>query len=187
MTMDENHEEVKIPVTREELHAETVPVVTGGIRVTKSVQTHDEIVEQELRKSHANVKRIKTDRIVDGPQSPHREGNTLIVPVVSQVLRIEKQWVVTEEIHITEIEEREAVRQRVPVNREEARVERLDSTGNRVSPVPVDVPEENCRDTRAAEPTRPASLVARADQSDATLRKPLSRPRSILKNRPRSK
>jgi stress response protein YsnF len=134
--MDEKNQEAVIPVIREEVHAEAVPVMTGGVRVTKSVESHDEIVEQELRKSHVDVKRVMTNRVVDGPQSPRRVGDTLIIPVVSEVLKIEKQWVVTEEIHVTERQEQETVQNKVTLNREQASVERIDSSGNTVSTVP---------------------------------------------------
>ena len=131
--MDDKDEGLRVPIIQEEVHADAVPVATGGVRVTKRVDTHNEIVEQELRKSHVDVKRVKTNRVVDGPQPMRREGNTLIVPVVSEVLRIEKQWVVTEEIHLVQREEQETVRETVPVNQESAHIERLDSEGNVVA------------------------------------------------------
>jgi stress response protein YsnF len=108
---DEENEEYVVPVVQEEVHADAVPVQTGGVRVTKHVEGHDEILEQELRRGRVEVKRVKTDRVVDGPQQVERVGNTLVIPVVSEVLRVEKQWVVTEEIHITQIEETETVQQ----------------------------------------------------------------------------
>lgn len=127
--MDEQEQSSVIPIIREEAHVDTVPVSTGGVRVTKRSESHDEIIEQELRKSHIDVKRVKTERVVDGPQPARRVGNTLIVPVVSEVLRVQKQWVVTEEIHLTETESQETVQNRVTLNREEAEIERIDSTG----------------------------------------------------------
>jgi stress response protein YsnF len=100
---DELNDQYVVPVINEEVHADAIPVQTGGVRVTKHVEGHDEIVEQELRRGRVEIKRVKTDRVVDGPQQVQRVGNTLVIPVVSEVLRIEKQWVVTEEIHITQV------------------------------------------------------------------------------------
>src|SRR5690242_9329563 len=109
--MDSGEDDVVVPVVSEQVHADAVPVQTGGVRVTKQVHGHDEIVEQELRKGRVEIKRVKTERVVDGPQPVQRVGNTVIVPVVSEVLRVEKQWVVTEEIHLTQLEELETVQQ----------------------------------------------------------------------------
>jgi uncharacterized protein (TIGR02271 family) len=180
--MDGRDNDVVVPVVNEEFRADAIPVQTGGVRVIKHVEGHDEILEQELRRGRVEVKRVKTDRPVDGPQPVQRVGNTLVVPIVSEVLHVEKRWVVTEEIHLTQIEERETVQQTVTVNREEAEVERLDEKGMVVSSsnsqteretMPVsDTPDSLPSDTRAA--------------SDASTpkRKVLSRSGSMLKNSP---
>ncbi len=174
--MDDNDKDVVIPVVSEELHADAVPVVTGGVRVTKRVESHDEIVQQELRKSHVEVKRVKMNRVVDGPQPVQRVGNTLIVPVVSEVLRIQKEWVVTEEIHITESQEKETVQETVTLGRENAQIERLDSAGNVTSP--VNEPKEDSRPPVAAN-----GILERRLTSKATTKRTLGGTRSLLKNR----
>jgi stress response protein YsnF len=173
---DSEKQDIVVPVVREELHADAVPVITGGVRVTKRVHTHDEVLQQELRRSHVDVKRVTTNRVVDGPQPIQRNGNLLIIPVVSEVLRVEKQWVVTEEIHITQTEERETVEQTVPVSYEEASVERMDESGSPVSSVePVAEPAP------ALSRSAPASLVERARATAASA--PVRKVRSILKDK----
>jgi uncharacterized protein DUF2382 len=84
--------------------------------VAKQVESHDEVVEQELRKSSVDVDRVQMDRVVDSPQQVRREGNTIIVPVVSQVLKEQKQSVVTEEIHIMERRQQQTGRTTVTLN-----------------------------------------------------------------------
>ena len=180
--MDQQDNDVVVPVVSEDLHADAVPVQTGGVRVTKHVEGHDEILEQELRKNRVEVKRIKTERVVDGPQPIQRQGNKLIIPVVSEVLHVEKRWVVTEEIHLTQVEERESVQQKVRVNREEAEVERLDETGKVVSAANPEVERHEELGSAGSE-----SLVARKGTAVSTdsrrpQRKVLSRSRSILKD-----
>lgn len=156
MPEDPDNTDVVVPVIQEQLHADAVPVVTGGVRVTKQVHTQDEVLEQQLRTSHADIKRVKTDRVVDGPQSSRREGNTLIIPIVSEVLRVYKEWVVTEEIYITEREQIETVQQTVPVSHEEAQIERLDKAGNAIPAGDIPVESERAQRRTAA------SLVNRA-------------------------
>jgi uncharacterized protein (TIGR02271 family) len=182
--MDPQNNDVGVPVISEELHADAVPVQTGGVRITKHVEGHDEVLEQELRKGRVDVKRVKMDRVVDGPQPVQRVGNTLVVPVVSEVLHVEKRWVVTEEIHLTQVEERDTVQQTVTVNREEAEVERLDETGQVVSTVDPEIEGEKAPARSASE-----SLVGRSDTRAAAdvsspKRKVLSDSRSMMKNRP---
>ena len=155
--MEQKKQDVVVPVLAEDLDVDAVPVKTGGVRVIKHREGHDQIVEQELRKGHVQVKRVKTDRIVDGPQPVRHAGNTVIVPVVSEVLRVEKQWVVTEEIHITQVEQRETVQQKVRVNEEHAEVERLDEDGNAIATI------EATSETEA--PSAPLATKSIVDQS----------------------
>lgn len=169
---DTNPNDVVVPVVQEEVHADAVPVVTGGVRITKHVETHNELIEQQLRTSRAEVKRVKMERVVDGPQPARREGNVLIIPVVSEVSHVQKQWVVTEEIHITQREDTETVRQTVPVNYERAEVERLDDSGN----------VESVEQTPEVKETSSRSIVSRRPNVKETP-KPLTRTKSLLKDR----
>jgi uncharacterized protein (TIGR02271 family) len=133
--MQPNENEIVIPVAREEAHMEARPVETGSVRVTKRVVGKDEVVEKDLRKERVEVERIKVNRPVDGPQEPYRSGDTLIVPVMAQVLHVEKHWVVTEEIRITKHQENETARETVTVGHEEAQVERLNKSGQTIETI----------------------------------------------------
>ncbi len=177
--MEPKDDDLVVPVISEELHADAVPVETGGVRVTKRVDSHEEVLEQELRKGRVEVKRVKTDRVVDGPQPVQRVGNTLVIPVVSEVLRVEKRWVVTEEIHITQTEERERVQQKVKVNQEHADVERLDERGNVAAGIePIPEPQRSS--------SRPGvgSLLERKGNASAGEQGVFSKRRSMLKDKP---
>lgn len=169
-----------VPVVREQVDAEAVPIEKGGVRVTKRVETHDEILEQELRRGRAEIRRVKADRVVDGPQQPRQEGGTLIIPVVSEVLVVTKQWVLTEEIHVTRIEEMERVEQTVAVNQEVAEVERLDEAGNVVASGDQLARQETPASVR---PVMRRPLQSGAAAASAAPRRILSQTESIIKPR----
>lgn len=132
--MSSDKEEIVVPVIAEQLHVDAVPVLKGGVRVTKRVIGQEHVIEQELRRDHVEVKRIKVNRIVDGPQEAVQSGNTTIIPIVEEIVRVERQWVVTEEIHLTRTEETNLYQGKVTLNREEAIVERFDASGQ---PIPL--------------------------------------------------
>lgn len=136
--MSNDKDDIIVPVIAEQLHVDAVPVLKGGVRVVKRIVGQEHLIEQELRREHVDVKRVKVHRVVDGPQDVIRNGNTAIIPVVEEVLRIERQWVVTEEIHLTRTEDTDTFRDMVVVNREEATVERFDASGQSVASHPDD-------------------------------------------------
>jgi len=191
--MQQEEGKVVVPVIQEEVHADAKPVQTGGVRVTKSTETHDELIEQELRKGRAEVKRIQINRAVDGPQQPYRSGNTLVIPLVSEALQgCEKRWVLTEEIRITQIEETQVVQQKVPVSKEHVRIERLDAQGNVTGTEGERVEERIIEEPLAERPAHEtgrvaiSSIVNRRTTDTVPGTKVLSSPKSILSNRPRS-
>ncbi|MGI9073729.1 MAG: YsnF/AvaK domain-containing protein [Bryobacteraceae bacterium] len=181
--MHRQDNDVVVPVVTEELHADAIPVQTGGVRVTKRIEGYDEVLEQELRKGRVEIRRVKTDRVVDGPQPVQRVGNTLVVPVVSEMLHFEKRWVVTEEIHLTQIEERDTVQETVRVNQEKAEVERLDEAGNAVSTVDPEIERDTAANRGAPETLIRRRDAARPPDASSPKRKVRSSSESILKNR----
>lgn len=166
--MSDKPEEIAIPLVSEEIHPGARQVVTGGVRVVKRTIPHEETVQQELRHDNVEVRRVQLDREVDGPQSPRQEGDTLIVPVVEEVLRVQRVWVLKEEIHLRRITTSETHEEKVVVSREEADVERLDAEGKTL---PDPGPE---RDSRLEAP----SILSREAQEQR--RREASRRPSIL-------
>lgn len=130
--MDNEKEEIIVPVIAEQLHVDAVPVLKGGVRVIKKTVGEEQLIEQELRRDHVEVKRVAVNRIVDGPQDVIRSGNTTIIPIVQEIVRVERQWVVTEEIHLVRTEKVDLYQERIVINHEEATVERFDKSGQTI-------------------------------------------------------
>lgn len=55
--------------------------------------------EQFFRHGY-DVQRVPIDKIIDQPVSPRQEGDTMIFPVVEEVLVVQKKLVLKEEIHV---------------------------------------------------------------------------------------
>jgi len=59
------------------------------------------IAKEEFVRGDIEIRRVVKNEVVDGPQGTRVVGDTIIVPVVKEVLRVEKEWVLVEEIHVT--------------------------------------------------------------------------------------
>ena len=80
---------------------------------------------------------MRIDREVDAPLPIRREGDTIIIPIVEEVLVVEKRLSLKEEIHITRYTRTERHQERVTLHREEAQVEQLDKHGHPAPPEPA--------------------------------------------------
>jgi uncharacterized protein (TIGR02271 family) len=125
----DGREPVVIPIIHEELEVGKRRVETGGgIRVQKSAREEEQIVDLPLVDERVDVQRVPVDRVIDGPVAVRHVGDTIIVPVMQEVLVVQKQLRLVEELHIrkTRTERREP--QTVVLRKEEATVERLEES-----------------------------------------------------------
>ena len=114
-----------VPVIAEELQVGRQSVETGRVRVTKLVREHEEVVDQPTVTEEVTVERVPVDRFLDGPVGPRQEGETLIVPVVEEVLVVERRLRLKEEVRITRRVSQTRQPQTVMLRSQEVRVERL--------------------------------------------------------------
>ncbi|HEX6289980.1 MAG TPA: YsnF/AvaK domain-containing protein [Herpetosiphonaceae bacterium] len=119
-------EELRIPVIREEAVVRTREVEGGGVRVHKTVNEREEVVELPTLREDVDVERVAIGRVVEAAPEVREEGDTLIIPVLEEMLVVEKRLVLKEEIRITRRRSTEVEQARVVLNEEQVTIERLD-------------------------------------------------------------
>ncbi len=116
---------VVIPVLVETVNVRKRKRVTGGVRVTKRVHTSDQVVEPVRAEETVQVERVPINREVAEPPPVRQEGSVTIVPILEEVLVVEKRLVLREELRITRQRREVKERYRVSLRREEADIEEL--------------------------------------------------------------
>jgi len=118
-------ESVRIPLAAERVVVGTRVRRTGVVRVSTRVERRTTVVDPPLRRQRIEIRRRRVDRFVDRPPEVRREGDTLIVPIVEEVLTTRLK--IVEEVAITLRRSVERRPERVELRRETAIVERLAS------------------------------------------------------------
>jgi uncharacterized protein (TIGR02271 family) len=115
-----------IPVLEESLTIGKEVVETGKVIISKKVNEEEINVNVPVIHEEVTVDKVEVNKYVDTAPEIRYEGETMIVPVVKEVLVVEKRLMLTEELHIRKnrierTEERvEIVRkEEVTVSREE--------------------------------------------------------------------
>jgi uncharacterized protein (TIGR02271 family) len=124
-----------VPVVEEALAVHTTPVETGRVRIRKIVHEDEEIVDPPLQRDEVVIERVPIERFVEGPISARSEGETLIIPVLEEVLVVEKRLLLKEEVRITTRRSETHTPQRVTRRREQVAVERIPREGDERNPV----------------------------------------------------
>jgi len=115
-----------VPVLAEALDVQTRRVETGRVRLHKTVQTREVLVDEPLLREEVAIERVPVNRVVEGPIPVRYEGDTMIVSVLEEVLVVETRLRLTEELRITRRRTETHRPVTVTVRREDVTVERVD-------------------------------------------------------------
>ena len=95
------------------------------MRVSKRTRARTVVVDEPLIRSRVDVKRIAVNRVVDTKPETRRDGDTIVVPVVEEILVVTRRYRIVEELHVHHHSESFRRPQTIVVHREEGVVERL--------------------------------------------------------------
>lgn len=122
---------IRVPLHEEILEATTHEVERGHVRVRKTVETVPYEETFMVGSEDVSVEHVPVDQMVDHAPEPRWEGDTLIVPLVEEVLVVEKRLRVHEELHVTR---KRSEKQRTVHEDLRREVARIETTGD------IDVP-----------------------------------------------
>jgi stress response protein YsnF len=124
---------LRVPVIAEELAIGIRTVDTGrGVRIHKTVLEQPVLIDERLARDEVEIRHVPVDRIVAPDEAPANryEGDTLVVPVLEEVLVVERRVRIKEELHITRIRREEHHQEEVVLKAEQVSVERFDESGS---------------------------------------------------------
>ncbi|MGO4476276.1 YsnF/AvaK domain-containing protein [Massilia sp. 2TAF26] len=127
-------EPLKVPVVREEVQVDKRVVDTGrGVRIHKTVAELPCHIDERLTRDEVEISHVPVDRIVplDAAPATRYEGDTLVVPILEEVLVVERRVRIKEEVRITRTRREEHHAETVMLKSEQVSVERFDEAGDR--------------------------------------------------------
>ena len=134
--MNEAASEAVLPLVEEALRVGKRQVETGRVRVSVSTDVQEQVVRETLRSERAELERVPIGReLAVGEPAPalrQEPDGTVVVPVLEEVLVVERRLVLKEEIRMRLVAVDEAVEQPVTGRRQRA-------IGDRLPPPPAQV------------------------------------------------
>ncbi len=114
-----------IPILSERMVLSKRRVPTGGVRITKKVNTREEAIQDHGYEEEVEVDRVPVNKIIDQPVKTCFEGKTMIIPVMEEVLVVEKRLMLKEEVRVTKFRQKLAAPDNIELREEEVTVEKL--------------------------------------------------------------
>ena len=114
-----------MPLLEERASVEKRTVATGKVRVVTHTETVEELVRAVLDGEEADVVTVELDQTVSGPAPRMRtEDGVTIIPVLEEVLVVEKRLVLKREIRIRMRPTSDTIEIPVKLRKQQAKVER---------------------------------------------------------------
>jgi uncharacterized protein (TIGR02271 family) len=126
-------EEIVLSLIEETARIEKRAVETGRVRVSTRTETVDQVLRESLRSDNVAVTRVPIDRTLAEGETPpvaREEGGVTIIPILEEILVVEKRLVLKEEVHIRRTTAGEEVEVPVTLRRQHAVIERVTPEGH---------------------------------------------------------
>jgi uncharacterized protein (TIGR02271 family) len=130
-TLLEREGEIRIPLAAERLNIARQVVNLGELRIHKRVEQVEEVQRVPVTHDELVVERVAMNQPLSAPLEPRIEGGQLIIPIMKEVLVVQRQLVLVEEVRVSKryITEQHEVRE--PVRRERVELEDASIQGER--------------------------------------------------------
>ena len=139
-------EQVVIPLHAEEVSVGKRQVATGRVKVSTLTRAREELVEELLQSERVEVDRVPVGKVITQMPEVRTEDDTMIIPVVEEVVVLQRQLVLKEEVRVRRIRETQNYREHVVLRRQEAVITRVPEDNN--SAVAVAAPAQEKFETK---------------------------------------
>jgi stress response protein YsnF len=123
----ETNESATLRLAAEELSVAKAVTETGRVRVSTHTREREVLVDENLASETAEIETIPVGLRIHAVPEVRHEGDTTIIPVVEEVLFIERRLMLKEEIRIRRVRSTERFQEKVTLRHQEAVVSRIQS------------------------------------------------------------
>jgi uncharacterized protein (TIGR02271 family) len=121
---DPHAKEIVVPLLEEDFSVSKRLVEKSRVRVRRTTREQEQLVDEILAREHVEVERIAIDKQITSMPDVREDGDTIIIPVVEEILVLERRLVLKEEVHVRRVRGTERYREQVSLRKHEAVVTR---------------------------------------------------------------
>jgi len=117
--------ETVIPLLAEEIAVSKQVVETGRVQVARVTHEREQLIDELLAHETVEIDRTPIGRQIDTMPAVRDEGDTVVIPIVEEVLVIERRLLLKEEVRVRRVRSTERHQESVTLRHHEAVVTRL--------------------------------------------------------------
>ena len=118
-------ENIIVPLHAEELAVSRRQVERAVVRVATLTHEVETLVEEDLVHQRAEIRHVPIGRVVDAFPDIRQEGEFTIIPVVEEIVVVERRLLLKEEVHVRRVRTTDKHSETVLLRQQEAVVTRM--------------------------------------------------------------
>jgi uncharacterized protein (TIGR02271 family) len=117
------------PLATEDISVSKRVVPKDQVQIAQVTRQREQLVDELLARENVAVERTVIGRPIDAIPAVREEGDVIVIPLVEEVLTIERRLVLKEEVRIRKVRETEHHQERVTLRQQDVVVTRFPSAG----------------------------------------------------------
>jgi uncharacterized protein (TIGR02271 family) len=121
---DDQTPETIIPLAAEEIAVSKQAVETGRVQIARVTHEREQLIDEMLAHETAEISRVRVGQQVEALPAIREEDGVIIIPIVEEVLIVERRLFLKEEVRIRRVRTMERHQESVTLRYQEAVVTR---------------------------------------------------------------
>jgi stress response protein YsnF len=117
-------EDLHIPLHEEEVSLSRREIKKANVQVALVTGTREQLIDEELTHVRVEIERVPIDRTVEVAPPTRQEGDITIIPVVEEIVVVERRLVLKEEVRVRRVSTKEQHQETLVLRQQEAVVTR---------------------------------------------------------------
>jgi len=131
--------DLRIPLHVEEVSVSRREIKKANVRIALITGTREQLIDEELTHVRVEIERVPIGRTIEVVPPISHEGDITIIPVVEEMVVVERRLVLKEEVRVRRVSTKEQHQETVVLRQQEAVITREDPD----SPNPNRIPPTN--------------------------------------------
>ena len=107
---DQEREDLRIPLQVEEVSVSRREIKKANVQIALITGTRELLIDEELTHARVEFERVPIDRVVEVAPPIRQEGDITIIPVVEEVVVVERRLVLKEEVRVQRVSTKSGIK-----------------------------------------------------------------------------
>jgi uncharacterized protein (TIGR02271 family) len=132
-------QDLHVPLHEEEISVSRREIKKAKVQVALVTGTRRQLIDEELTHVRVEIERVPIDRTVEVVPPIRQEGDITIIPVVEEIVVVERRLVLKEEVRVRRVSTKEQHQETVALRQQEAVVTREEPDSQSQAPPPTEL------------------------------------------------